>query len=164
MAEWEAEVEERMKVDEHFLSTQEGRETLSTVKLTQDHIKPLYRLLKHRRLPSDIESALWIMTKAMQARNYREAGDIYVRVAIGNAPWPIGVTMVGIHERRRDGHWVPPLPPFLLSGSSAWLAPMRSLHCHTLLLVLTALWWSFRALSCSPAARARRFRRRPRRT
>lgn len=100
MAEWEAEVEERIKADEHYLSTQEGRETLSTVKLTQDHIKPLFRLLKHRQLPLEIERALWLMTKAMQARNYREAGDIYVRVAIGNAPWPIGVTMVGIHERR----------------------------------------------------------------
>lgn len=101
MAEWEAEVEERIKSDEHYLSTQEGRETLSTMRLTQDHIKPLFRLLKHRHLPTEIERALWLMTKAMQARNYREAGDIYVRVAIGNAPWPIGVTMVGIHERRR---------------------------------------------------------------
>lgn len=23
----------------------------------------------------------------------------YIKLAIGNAPWPIGVTMVGIHER-----------------------------------------------------------------
>eukprot|EP00983_Pelagomonas_calceolata_P014596 463696-Pelagomonas_calceolata.AAC.7 len=27
------------------------------------------------------------------------ANDIYLRLAIGNAPWPIGVTSVGIHER-----------------------------------------------------------------
>ena len=25
--------------------------------------------------------------------------DVYIRLAIGNAPWPIGVTMVGIHDR-----------------------------------------------------------------
>ena len=24
---------------------------------------------------------------------------MYLRTAIGNAPWPIGLTMVGIHER-----------------------------------------------------------------
>jgi hypothetical protein len=30
----------------------------------------------------------------------RSAADAYVGVAIGNAAWPIGVTMVGIHERR----------------------------------------------------------------
>lgn len=40
-------------------------------------------------------------TSFLQNRNYKEAGDIYVRVSIGNQPWPIGVTMVGIHERRR---------------------------------------------------------------
>lgn len=27
------------------------------------------------------------------------ANDAYLRLSIGNAPWPIGVTMVGIHER-----------------------------------------------------------------
>jgi pre-mRNA-splicing factor 18 len=27
------------------------------------------------------------------------ANDKYNDLAIGNAPWPIGVTMVGIHER-----------------------------------------------------------------
>ena len=28
------------------------------------------------------------------------ANDAYLRLSIGNAPWPIGVTMVGIHERK----------------------------------------------------------------
>ena len=32
-------------------------------------------------------------------RNYTKAGDFYIQMAVGNAPWPIGVTMVGIHER-----------------------------------------------------------------
>lgn len=32
-------------------------------------------------------------------REYLAAMDHYIRMAIGNAPWPIGVTMVGIHER-----------------------------------------------------------------
>lgn len=32
-------------------------------------------------------------------RDYLAAMDHYIRLAIGNAPWPIGVTMVGIHER-----------------------------------------------------------------
>ena len=35
----------------------------------------------------------------MQNRNYMYANDVYLRLAIGNAPWPIGVTSVGIHER-----------------------------------------------------------------
>lgn len=28
-----------------------------------------------------------------------QANDAYLSMAIGNAPWPIGVTMVGIHAR-----------------------------------------------------------------
>lgn len=28
-----------------------------------------------------------------------KANDAYLQMAIGNAPWPMGVTMVGIHER-----------------------------------------------------------------
>lgn len=35
----------------------------------------------------------------MRDRNYQHAYEIYLRLAIGNAPWPIGVTSVGIHER-----------------------------------------------------------------
>jgi pre-mRNA-splicing factor 18 len=31
--------------------------------------------------------------------NNPQACDWYVKLAIGNAPWPIGVTMVGIHAR-----------------------------------------------------------------
>ena len=30
---------------------------------------------------------------------YDQANDAYLEMAIGNAPWPIGVTMVGIHAR-----------------------------------------------------------------
>lgn len=30
---------------------------------------------------------------------YLQANDAYLQMAIGNAPWPIGVTMVGIHAR-----------------------------------------------------------------
>lgn len=31
----------------------------------------------------------------MQMRQYQRANDAYLRLSIGNAPWPIGVTMVG---------------------------------------------------------------------
>ena len=31
----------------------------------------------------------------MQKRQYQKANDSYLRLSIGNAPWPIGVTMVG---------------------------------------------------------------------
>jgi len=33
------------------------------------------------------------------AREYTRANEAYLLLAIGNAAWPMGVTMVGIHER-----------------------------------------------------------------
>jgi hypothetical protein len=50
-------------------------------------------------LLSYLQVGLWMMVRAMRDRNYMEANDVYLRLAIGNAPWPIGVTSVGIHER-----------------------------------------------------------------
>ncbi|KAJ6399294.1 hypothetical protein OIU77_019937 [Salix suchowensis] len=50
-------------------------------------------------LPSDIRLGLLLMVECCMKRDYLAAMDHYIRLAIGNAPWPIGVTMVGIHER-----------------------------------------------------------------
>jgi hypothetical protein len=32
-------------------------------------------------------------------KDYVKANAKYIELSIGNAPWPMGVTMVGIHER-----------------------------------------------------------------
>lgn len=50
-------------------------------------------------LPDDIRLALMIVVRCCLERDYLTAMDQYIKLAIGNAPWPIGVTMVGIHER-----------------------------------------------------------------
>lgn len=50
-------------------------------------------------LPDDIRQALMIVVNCCLKRDYLAAMDHYIKLAIGNAPWPIGVTMVGIHER-----------------------------------------------------------------
>lgn len=39
------------------------------------------------------------IVKAAQEKRYVDANDGYLRLSIGKAAWPIGVTMVGIHER-----------------------------------------------------------------
>jgi pre-mRNA-splicing factor 18 len=38
----------------------------------------------------------------MQTRSYQQANDAYLRMSIGNAAWPIGVTSVGLHERSSE--------------------------------------------------------------
>lgn len=66
---------------------------------TREYMKPLFRKLKNRTIPEDILDSLRDITKHLLNRNYIAASDAYLEMAIGNAPWPIGVTMVGIHAR-----------------------------------------------------------------
>ncbi|KAK3943013.1 hypothetical protein QBC46DRAFT_378719 [Diplogelasinospora grovesii] len=46
-----------------------------------------------------ILEAIVEIVRAAQERRYVDANDCYLRLSIGKAAWPIGVTMVGIHER-----------------------------------------------------------------
>ncbi|GBP08084.1 Pre-mRNA-splicing factor 18 [Eumeta japonica] len=71
----------------------------ATYTQTQVYLKPLMRKLKKGHLPEDICDSLTEITKHLLERNYIMASDAYLQMAIGNAPWPIGVTMVGIHAR-----------------------------------------------------------------
>lgn len=68
-------------------------------KQCKEHLKPFFKLLKKQSLPDDILSSLASICSLMQKREYVAANDVYLKLAIGNAPWPIGVTAVGIHER-----------------------------------------------------------------
>ncbi|KAL2761479.1 pre-mRNA-splicing factor 18 isoform 13, partial [Daubentonia madagascariensis] len=52
-----------------------------------------------KNLPADIKESITDIIKFMLQREYVKANDAYLQMAIGNAPWPIGVTMVGIHAR-----------------------------------------------------------------
>ncbi|KAJ0457382.1 putative pre-mRNA-splicing factor 18 [Helianthus annuus] len=47
----------------------------------------------------EIRQALVLVMNCCMKRDYAAASDHYIRIAIGNSPWPIGATMVGIHER-----------------------------------------------------------------
>eukprot|EP01043_Picozoa_sp_COSAG02_P008079 COSAG02_NODE_251_length_27002_cov_13.799242_28_plen_440_part_00 len=63
------------------------------------NIKPLLDLLKKEQLEKDIVAHLEIIMQCMLMRDYVKAMEQYVVLTIGNAPWPMGVTSVGIHER-----------------------------------------------------------------
>ncbi|CAH1173679.1 unnamed protein product [Phaedon cochleariae] len=71
----------------------------ATCTQTQEYLKPLLRKLKTFTLPEDICDSLTEIVVHLLNRNYLKASDAYLQMAIGNAPWPIGVTMVGIHAR-----------------------------------------------------------------
>lgn len=66
---------------------------------TVSYMKPMFRKLKSRTMQEDILECLVGIIGYMLYRDYIKANDAYLEMAIGNAPWPIGVTMVGIHAR-----------------------------------------------------------------
>lgn len=59
-----------------------------------EYLKPLFKALRKRALEMDVLNALAEIVHYMQKREYLKANDSYLRLSIGNAPWPIGVTMV----------------------------------------------------------------------
>lgn len=76
-----------------------GKMASATYAQTREYLKPLLRKLKNKSLPEDITDSLTDIVKHLLERNYILASDAYLQMAIGNSPWPIGVTMVGIHAR-----------------------------------------------------------------
>ena len=62
-------------------------------------MKPLLRMLKKQTVTDDIRDSLVKMVKFALQRDYILCNEAYMEMAIGNAPWPIGVTNAGIHAR-----------------------------------------------------------------
>jgi pre-mRNA-splicing factor 18 len=66
---------------------------------TEEHLRPFFKMLKHGELPVDIKGHCMEVVDGILDREYRRAGDAYIRLAVGNAQWIIGVSQVGLHER-----------------------------------------------------------------
>ncbi|KAH7354187.1 hypothetical protein B0T11DRAFT_332050 [Plectosphaerella cucumerina] len=66
---------------------------------SRENMRPLFRKFEKGDLPDDLLEPIVEIVKAAQERRYVDANDGYLRLSIGKAAWPIGVTMVGIHER-----------------------------------------------------------------
>ena len=99
LEEWQTEITQLRENSETWHRTEHGKQSTANCRLCATHLKPLFKRCKKRNLPEDLQRALFLIVKRMRDRDYRSAADAYVGVAIGNAAWPIGVTMVGIHER-----------------------------------------------------------------
>lgn len=93
---WDADLESR---DEVTKRSQKGRSETAVLEQCKDYIAPLLRMCRHENMPPDILINLHELVKHCEEGNFRAAHDCYIRTAIGNAAWPIGLTMVGIHER-----------------------------------------------------------------
>ncbi|KAJ1548886.1 mRNA splicing protein prp18, partial [Cladochytrium tenue] len=96
LREWESFLASR---DEAERRSAQGRLQSATQAQSAEYLRPFFRGLKANSLMPDVVLRVAEICMFMQQREYIKANDSYLRLSIGNAPWPIGVTMVGIHER-----------------------------------------------------------------
>ncbi|XP_051120287.1 uncharacterized protein LOC127244040 [Andrographis paniculata] len=94
--EWNQELDEMTDAEKR---TAKGKSMVATFKQCARYLNPLFKFCRKKVLPDDIKQALLVVVECCMRRDYLAAMDHYIKMAIGNAPWPIGVTMVGIHER-----------------------------------------------------------------
>ncbi|KAJ1667860.1 hypothetical protein IW140_001411 [Coemansia sp. RSA 1813] len=77
----------------------EGKLAAATQRQSAEYLKPLFRNLKSRKVPADVLARITEIARNLLDREYMKANDAYLQLSVGNAPWPIGVTQVGIHAR-----------------------------------------------------------------
>merc|ERR1712001_803699 len=96
MSKWSANLSERPDSEKSGVM---GRRETTIHTQTRAYLKPLLRLLKKQTVTDDVLDSLVQMVKHALQRDYITSHERYMEMAIGNAPWPIGVTNAGIHAR-----------------------------------------------------------------
>ncbi|KAF9154259.1 mRNA splicing protein prp18 [Linnemannia schmuckeri] len=96
LREWERDLDQRP--DELKRSTP-GKLATATQAQSAEYLKPFFKSLRQKSLEPDVLMRITEIAELMIKREHMAANDAYLKLSIGNAPWPIGVTMVGIHER-----------------------------------------------------------------
>ncbi|KAI4170216.1 MAG: hypothetical protein LQ343_005099 [Gyalolechia ehrenbergii] len=77
----------------------QGKAAVQAMQQSLTNLRPLFQKLETQTLEESILEPVVEIVRAAQERRYVDANDGYLRLSIGKAAWPIGVTMVGIHER-----------------------------------------------------------------
>lgn len=96
LSEWQLALSRRpQEVKESFT----GKQAHNSFLAARDNLRPLFRKLETNDLPDALLTPIHEIVNLAQLKQYVYANDAYLRLSIGKAAWPIGVTMVGIHER-----------------------------------------------------------------
>ncbi|KAH0537296.1 hypothetical protein FGG08_005886 [Glutinoglossum americanum] len=96
LTEWEIALAQRPEsVKESF----QGKQAYTAMVQARENMRPLFRRFERGDLEVGVLAPVVEIVRAAQERRYVDANDGYLTLSIGKAAWPIGVTMVGIHER-----------------------------------------------------------------
>mmetsp|Transcript_4556 Transcript_4556/g.10669 ORF Transcript_4556/g.10669 Transcript_4556/m.10669 type:complete len:492 (+) Transcript_4556:74-1549(+) len=93
---WEATLTERASVEER---QQAFKIEKAQYRQSKQYLKPLRRALRDGEVDPGVIFSLAEIADHCGNRSYRAAKEAYMRLAIGNHPWPMGVTFVTFHDR-----------------------------------------------------------------
>jgi len=93
LSEWESALEKEKR------DTFASKAAYNAMVQSKENMTPLFRKFEKGDVDEGVLDPIVEIVKAAQERRYVDANDGYLRLSIGKAAWPIGVTMVGIHER-----------------------------------------------------------------
>jgi hypothetical protein len=96
LKEWDVTLARR---DQEVIESYQGKQAYAAMVQARENMRPLFKKLEKLDLPDSILEPVVEIVLAAQERRYVDANDGYLTLSIGKAAWPIGVTMVGIHER-----------------------------------------------------------------
>jgi len=96
LKEWETTLSQKPDIEKNNVV---GKNATATQKQCRRYMKPLFEMLETQKCSANILSKLATMIGLCDKRMYQKANDLYLKLCIGNAPWPVGATSVGIHER-----------------------------------------------------------------
>lgn len=96
LSEWQIALAGR---DQAVKNSSTGQAAYKAMLNARDNLVPLFRKLEKSDIEPGILDPVVEIVRCCQRRRYVDANDAYLRLSIGKAAWPIGVTMVGIHER-----------------------------------------------------------------
>ncbi|KAI1306579.1 hypothetical protein F5Y03DRAFT_134553 [Xylaria venustula] len=99
LREWEAALAREQEKDKQDDTSFASKAAVNAMVSSRANMVPLFRKFESGELDDDILKPVVEIVQAAQERRYVDANDGYLRLSIGKAAWPIGVTMVGIHER-----------------------------------------------------------------
>ena len=85
--------------DAEVKTSSQGRAAAAAMEQSRENLRPLFKKFERGDIEDGVLEPVIEIVRAAQRRRYVDANDAYLTLSIGKAAWPIGVTMVGIHER-----------------------------------------------------------------
>ena len=113
LEDWEQYILEN--VDNKRIKSNIVSKELEKYKQCSQNIRPLLSLLQERKLNQVILDKLFKVMVFAENKDLLNANDRYIDLSIGNAAWPMGLTMVGIHQRTGKSSVAPSQVAYILN-------------------------------------------------